>query len=123
MNAGGIHLYIYKIHTNFNSNSFTNRYQQWMDAHENEATHNLAETCCASISLDDLAAMSEDKNAPVLGSTFLSTKMTYGEIPGSKELRGNLANLYSSKVGMFNLLYNDTKYMLMQRKSKCTLTG
>jgi hypothetical protein len=67
-----------------------------MDTYETVAMHNLGETCCASISLDDLQDLSEEKEASVLSR---SAKMTYGEIRGSKDLRTNLARLYSSKVG------------------------
>ena len=68
-----------------------------MDDHETKAKYNIAETCCASISLDDLASLSEQTNEPLIS---FQMKLTYGEIPGLKDLRVNLANLYSSKVGM-----------------------
>lgn len=68
-----------------------------MDTYETKAKYNLAETCCASISLDDLEALSEVKGVPLLSH---SAKMTYGEIPGLKSLRVNLANLYSANSGM-----------------------
>jgi histidinol-phosphate/aromatic aminotransferase/cobyric acid decarboxylase-like protein len=67
-----------------------------MDDNEAKAKYNIGETCCASISLDDLASLSEQKNEPVIS---FKAKMNYGEIPGLKDLRINLANLYSSKVG------------------------
>ena len=67
-----------------------------MDDHETKAKYNIAETCCASISLNDLASFSEKKDASLIP---FSTKLTYGEIPGMRELRVNLAGLYSSKVG------------------------
>jgi hypothetical protein len=69
-----------------------------MDKYENDATHNLAETCCASISLDDLKALSEYK----ADINLHNIKMTYGDIPGLVSLRETLANLYSSKVGAFD---------------------
>ena len=65
-----------------------------MDKHETSAKYNIAETCSASISLDTLKGLSEDKESE-LWST--STKLTYGAIRGSKKLRTNLANLYSAK--------------------------
>jgi hypothetical protein len=68
-----------------------------MDDYETRAQYNLAETCCASLSIEDLQALSEDKDGEVVP---VKTKLTYGEIPGLKELRVNLANLYSSKVGV-----------------------
>ena len=70
-----------------------------MDEYETSAKYNLAETCCASISIDELLALSEDKTATV-GKLLDSTKVQgYGEIRGSSELRNNLSRLYSSKVG------------------------
>lgn len=70
-----------------------------MDEYETSAKYNLAETCCASISVDELLALSEDKSATV-GKLLDSSKVQgYGEIRGSSELRNNLSRLYSSKVG------------------------
>lgn len=68
--------------------------QQWMDDYENEAKYNLAETCCASISLDDLAAFSE-KPGSILD---FSQKQVYGAIRGSNALRTNIVNLYSDST-------------------------
>jgi hypothetical protein len=73
-----------------------------MDTYETGAKYNLAETCSASISLDDLQGLSEEKEANVLSR---SAKMTYGAIRGSKDLRINLARLYSSKVGQFYIKF------------------
>lgn len=70
-----------------------------MDEYENDCKYNLAETCCASISLDDLCALSEDKIASAGSLISTSQKLTYGEIPGTTALRDNLSRLYSSKVG------------------------
>lgn len=69
-----------------------------MDEYETKCKYNLAETCCASLSLDQLVALSESRSitsASDLIST--STKLTYGEITGSTPLRNNLSRLYSSK--------------------------
>ncbi len=57
---------------------------------------NIAETCAASISIDDLAGLCEDKN--VGGPLKTSTKLTYGAIKGSDALRGRLADLYSVRA-------------------------
>lgn len=65
-----------------------------MDKHESNAQYNIAETCVASISLADLKDLSEDKESEIWSP---STKLTYGEIRGSRKLRDNLANLYSAK--------------------------
>ncbi|KAH8671593.1 putative aminotransferase [Xylariales sp. PMI_506] len=67
--------------------------EQWMDDHENDAKHNLAETCCASVSIDDLVALSgQGASANIIDS---SQKLTYGAIPGSTSLRSRIADLYS----------------------------
>jgi len=67
-----------------------------MDEYETSAKYNIAETCCASISINELLALSDQKSANVID---LSIPLTYGEIRGSSQLRANLARLYSSKVG------------------------
>ena len=67
-----------------------------MDEHELTAKYNISESCCASISVDQLASLSEKKDTQVVD---LSRKMLYGAIPGSDALRSNLARLYSTKVG------------------------
>jgi aspartate/methionine/tyrosine aminotransferase len=66
-----------------------------MDKYENNAKYNIAETCCASISVKDLQELSEDKP---LSPLDLATKLSYGAIRGSERLRGTLANLYSIKT-------------------------
>ncbi|KAJ6044033.1 uncharacterized protein N7446_002230 [Penicillium canescens] len=71
--------------------------EQWMDKYETIAKYNTAETCCASISVDDLRALSEDKESNPL-TELQSTKLTYGAIRGSDKLRTTLANLYSAKT-------------------------
>lgn len=58
------------------------------------AKYNIAETCAASISLEDLTGLSDDKSKTVWDP---STKLTYGAIRGSENLRSILARLYSSK--------------------------
>lgn len=68
-----------------------------MDKYELTAKYNIAETCCASVSVDDLRALSEDKETDPLGQ-LQSTKLTYGAIRGSDKLRETLSNLYSVKT-------------------------
>jgi aspartate/methionine/tyrosine aminotransferase len=57
---------------------------------------NIAETCAASISIDDLVALCEDPN--IRHPINTSTKLTYGAIRGSQALRERLASLYSARV-------------------------
>ena len=66
-----------------------------MDKYEATAKYNIAETCVASISVQDLLELSEDPSAQILDN---STKMTYGSIRGSDKLRSNLARLYSART-------------------------
>jgi hypothetical protein len=70
-----------------------------MDEWQPQCKYDIAETCCSSISIDQLQELSEDKSANVLQP---AKKLDYGEIRGSNELRSNLARLYSSKGGMWN---------------------
>jgi aspartate/methionine/tyrosine aminotransferase len=65
-----------------------------MDAYETSAVHNLAETCCASISLAELQELG-GAEAPL---SCIDTKrpLTYGHITGSPALRRNLARQYQS---------------------------
>ena len=51
-----------------------------MDTYETTAKYNIAETCCASISVEDLCALDEDKRSSPFS---LSTKLGYGAIRGS----------------------------------------
>ena len=66
-----------------------------MDEYETKAKYNIAETCAASISLEDLKTFSDVKASEIWAP---STKLTYGHIRGSPALRTNLANLYSAKA-------------------------
>ncbi|KAF2741572.1 aspartate aminotransferase [Polyplosphaeria fusca] len=68
--------------------------EAWMDEWEHNCTHNIAETCCASISLDELRSLSDSKTKDIFDT---SKALTYGTIRGSDELRSNLARLYSAK--------------------------
>jgi aspartate/methionine/tyrosine aminotransferase len=56
---------------------------------------NVAETCCSSISLDELSGFSDDKQSPVHIPT--SQKLTYGSIRGSSALRQRVAELCSDR--------------------------
>ncbi|ROW18334.1 hypothetical protein VPNG_00493 [Cytospora leucostoma] len=67
--------------------------EQWMDEYENTpGVLNIAETCAAPISIDDLTAISADEAGPQ--PLRLSTKLSYGAIRGSSTLRERVASLY-----------------------------
>ncbi|KAJ4222022.1 hypothetical protein FSOLCH5_000428 [Fusarium solani] len=64
--------------------------EQWMDKYETTPdVLNIAETCAASVSLDDLVGLSKDPAAP--GPIDTSIKLTYGPIPGTRTLRERIA--------------------------------
>ena len=66
-----------------------------MDKYETQAEYNMAETCAASISLNDLQDLSDSKLSP---QALSGRKLTYGSIRGSDALRTNLAKLYSARA-------------------------
>lgn len=66
-----------------------------MDTYETTAKFNIAETCAASISLEQQRELSEDKSTEIWNP---STVLTYGPIRGSEKLRSNPAKFYSSKA-------------------------
>jgi aspartate/methionine/tyrosine aminotransferase len=77
--------------------------EQWMDAYENTpGVLNIAETCCSSISIDDLGSFNkrQDASSPV----EFSIKLTYGAIRGSEVLRRNIASLYDGEGAPSSLL-------------------
>ncbi|KAH8682660.1 aspartate aminotransferase [Xylariales sp. PMI_506] len=70
--------------------------EQWMDTYETTpGVLNISETCCASVSIDDLRAFDRRANPPQ--PVDLSTKLTYGAILGSKELRQSIVGLYDDE--------------------------
>ena len=63
------------------------RVEEWMNAYEEGAKYNIAETCVDSVSLDELCELAgEDKNAFL--TSFSSRRLTYGDITGSIGLPG-----------------------------------
>ncbi|ROV93388.1 hypothetical protein VMCG_08425 [Cytospora schulzeri] len=67
--------------------------EQWMDEYETTpGVLNIAETCAASVSIDDLTTLSADKAGP--SPLCFATKLTYGAIRGSDTLRKRVATLY-----------------------------
>ena len=71
---------------------------KWMDEYETSAKYNIAETCCASVSVEHLLSLASSSNKPAVTALDLfapSTPQTYGEIRGSAALKTNLANIYN----------------------------
>ncbi|MGJ5620436.1 aminotransferase [Sulfitobacter sp. MF3-043] len=68
----------------------------WMNEFENDCTYNLAETCVASLTIEELLEMS-GKNDSVM-SDLLPMKMTYGAIQGSDRLRDAISTMYAKQT-------------------------
>ena len=68
----------------------------WMNEFENDCTYNLAETCVASLTIEELLEMS-GKNDSVM-SDLLPMKMTYGAIQGSDRLRDAICTMYAKQT-------------------------
>ena len=64
----------------------------WMNEWETRCTHNLAETCVASITVETLLEMGGYDSSAL--AELLSMKLTYGDIEGSVRLRSAIAALY-----------------------------
>ena len=69
--------------------------EEWMNAYEEGAEFNIAETCVDSVSLDELFSLTgEDKEAFL--SSFSARRLTYGDITGSKALKEGISELYKT---------------------------
>lgn len=67
--------------------------EEWMDRLETTpGVLNVAETCCESVSISELAALSTDESVKLQDIT--SRRLTYGAIPGTDVTRRRIANLY-----------------------------
>ncbi len=62
----------------------------WMTEHEVDYRYNLAETCVASMSINDLLELSGKREKSL--NDILTTKLDYGPIVGSERLRRRFAN-------------------------------
>ena len=68
----------------------------WMNEWETRCTYNLAETCVASVTINELLQLSGRNQADL--SELLPMKMTYGAIEGSTRLRQAITALYADKT-------------------------
>ncbi|KAL6940468.1 hypothetical protein ACO0QE_004369 [Hanseniaspora vineae] len=66
--------------------------EEYMDEYETSIEYNLAETCCYSMSLNDVEKVSGEKF-----ELDYDTRFTYGAIDGSEPLRELIAGLYSNE--------------------------
>ena len=68
----------------------------WMNEFENRCAFNLAETCVASLTVEELLRLSGRNDAAL--SELLPMKLTYGAIEGSDRLRDAICGLYSAQA-------------------------
>ena len=69
--------------------------EEWMNAYEEGARYNIAETCVDSVSMDELFQITgEDKTAFL--QAFCARRLTYGDIVGSEALREGACGLYKT---------------------------
>lgn len=68
-----------------------------MDEYEGSAKYQLAETCCASVSVADLIELSDDKVSTANDIFDVNRKQTYGEISGHIPLRQTIADCYAAE--------------------------
>lgn len=67
----------------------------WMNEYENTCAYNLAETCVASLSVEELLELSGERDEVL--AEMLATRLSYGDIPGSDRLRTVVASLYDNQ--------------------------
>ncbi|MFQ6549596.1 aminotransferase [Aestuariibius sp. 2305UL40-4] len=67
----------------------------WMNEWETRCTYNLAETCVASITIEELLHVAGRNHTDL--SELLPMKMTYGAIKGSARLRTAISALYGDQ--------------------------
>lgn len=69
--------------------------EQWMNAFENDAIYNIAETCVHSITLNELFEITGE-NMDDYMKGVLDKRLTYGHIEGSPEFRKGVCGLYEN---------------------------
>ncbi len=68
----------------------------WMNEFETQCKYNLAETCVASLTVEELINLSGKGNSIL--EELLPMKLTYGEIEGSIRLRESISTLYQNQA-------------------------
>ncbi|WP_249030518.1 aminotransferase class I/II-fold pyridoxal phosphate-dependent enzyme [Tannockella kyphosi] len=68
--------------------------EMWMTEHENNCLYNLADSCVPSLSIQDLLEYCDNKDEII--RNLMETKLDYGPIIGSKEVREGILNLYKT---------------------------
>lgn len=69
--------------------------EEWMNAYEEGARFNIAETCVDSVSLDELFALTGQDRETFL-SEFSARRLTYGSIEGAPAFKQGVCKLYKT---------------------------
>ena len=69
--------------------------EEWMNAYEEGAKYNIAETCVDSVSLDELFALTGEDIGAFLGN-FSARRLTYGAIEGAPAFKQGICKLYKT---------------------------
>jgi aspartate/methionine/tyrosine aminotransferase len=69
--------------------------EQWMNEFETQCRYNLAETCVASLTVEQLLDIAGARESIL--QQLLPLKMTYGDIKGSERLRAAVAGLFTAR--------------------------
>lgn len=67
--------------------------EEWMNAYETGAKYNIAETCAASVSLDELFALTGESKAAFMDA-LCARPLTYGDITGAPDFLTGVCRLY-----------------------------
>jgi aspartate/methionine/tyrosine aminotransferase len=70
--------------------------EEWMNAYEDGAVYNLAETCVDSLTLGELIEMNGTSYEAFFGA-LADKKLTYGDIEGSPEFKEKVSKLYENQ--------------------------
>lgn len=69
--------------------------EEWMNDYETKAKYNIAETCVDSVSLNELAALT-NTDASAFLKEFADRRLTYGDILGAPLFKEGIARLYKT---------------------------
>ena len=77
--------------------------EEWMNKYEDDARYNIAETCVESLKIGELLDIASIEKDAFFGK-LADTKLTYGAIPGSVDLREEITKLYHKKKTIDNVI-------------------
>jgi aspartate/methionine/tyrosine aminotransferase len=76
--------------------------EEWMNKYEDDARYNIAETCVDSLKVGELLEIAGTEQD--FFKKLSETKLTYGAIQGSEDLRDEITKLYHTKKNINNVI-------------------